>query len=477
MLFLINLKSKIKMKKMKYHRTGLFFLLIPTFCFCIIFGCKKETENKQDEPFLFKGKNKNTSQLPQSIYLGKDSIGSYEFLYKVDTMNTRQWAYVKEKGGMLSILEDSINLDTDEGLDRLENLLGYQEVDFNPEMLFSQDSFKAELFGDILEFNIQNVEKFEFNDELWTGIINKENSSFTIYKSDSIYSASFYFDETKYELKKENESYIIKRINQETFFDEDEPLYEINFDDDELDDEGFLKDSNEYIDVLVCYSQTAKISSGGLSNINSEIGLAVAETNLSYKNSKVKHRLRLAGTMELKYQETRSSKNDVIWIKQNKKVADERNKVKADLVIFIVENLNGSCGRAYAIQKRVTLKFAPYAYCVVKRSCSTGYYSFGHEVAHLMGGRHDCKNDSKPTPFDFNHGYEYCKSQNRWRTVMSYDNCGSKRIPYWSNPNVNYKSIPMGNIDTSRSCKSDNSELLNRTSLTVANFRTQASIK
>ncbi|WP_430682085.1 hypothetical protein [Maribacter aestuarii] len=88
-----------------------------------------------------------------------------------------------------------------------------------------------------------------------------------------------------------------------------------------------------------------------------------------------------------------------------------------------------------------------------------------------MGGRHDCKNDEKPTPFDFNHGYEYCDASRPWRTVMSYSNCRSKRIPYWSNPNVTYKSIPMGNVDISRSCKSNNSKLLNRASLTVANFR------
>lgn len=460
------------------YNSKLIFILFASIL--LLYSCNSGNKKKddksnediipQEEVFLFKGKDRNHSKLPESIFLGKDSIGHYKFPFDIDTMETKQWAYVKDKGVMLAILEDSINLYSDEGFDRLENLIGYQEVDFNPEIMSTNDSFKAELFGDTLEFTIQQVEKLKSSDELWNGVINKENSSFTIYKSDSIYSASFYFEETKYELRKENQNYIIQRVNQEIFTDEEEPLYELDFDDDELEDQGNLQDSNEFIDVLVCYTETTKNASGGTSYVNSEIGLAITETNLSYKNSNVSHRLRLAGTMELKYQETTSSKSDVIWIQKNKEVADRRNQVKADLVVFMVENLS-SCGRAYSIQKKISSQFAPYAYCVVKRSCATGYYSFGHEVTHLMGGRHDCKNDSNSTPFDFNHGYEYCSTLSRWRTIMSYSNCGSTRIPYWSNPNVKYNNVLMGNTTTESSCKSNNSELLNRASLTVANFR------
>ncbi|NMH88254.1 M12 family metallo-peptidase [Flavivirga algicola] len=463
---------------MNYQRKGLFLLLAFIFCSYCFLGCKNETEQNQEEPLLFKGKSKSTSQLPLSIYLGKDSIGSYKFPYEVDTMKTRQWAFVKEKGAMLAILEDSINLNTDEGLDRLENIIGYQEIDFNPKMLNNHDSFSAELFGDTIKFNVDSSEILDINNELWSGQIqDKNNSSFIIYQTDSIFSASFYFNETKYELRSENENYFIERIDQERFYDEEEPLYEFDFDneDDVLEDEIIMKDTNEFIDVLVCYTKTASDQSGGKLNIYNHINRAVIETNLSYKNSKVSTRLRLVDTMKLNYKETGISKNDVTWIQQNKKVRDRRNKVKADLVVFMVENLNGSCGRAYAIQKSLSTKFAPYAYCVVKKSCATGYYSFGHEVGHLMGGRHDCKNDSNLTPFEFNHGFEYCKITNSWRTIMSYSNCRSKRLPYWSNPNVKYNGVSMGEINGNTSCKSNNSELLNKASLTVANFRIRQS--
>ncbi|WP_289645041.1 hypothetical protein [Maribacter aestuarii] len=353
---------------MNFNVKFILLLLVMIFYSCGFFDKKNEDENRgkeepQEEILLFKGKDKNNTQLLPSIFLDKDSVGSYELPFKIDTLGTRQWALVKNNGGMLAILEDSINLYSEEDFDKLEGLLGYQEVDFNPEILSINNSFKAELFGDTLEFTVQQVEKLESNDELWNGILDKENSSFTIYKSDSIYSASFYFDETKYELRKDNQSYSIQRINQETFFDEDEPLYEFDYDDDELEDEGNLQDSNEFIDVLVCYTGKSKTASGGLSYINSEIGLALTETNLSYQNSNVSHRLRLAGTMELNYEETGSSKSDVIWIKENKEVEGRRNQVKADIVVFIVESLTGSCGRAYGIQKKYhqNLRLMPIA--------------------------------------------------------------------------------------------------------------------
>lgn len=469
-----------------FHRFSYVSVLISIiFNSCGFFESKKEDnsntpDENQDEVFLFRGKTSSDSQLMHSIYLGKDSMVKWELPVEIDTMSTRQWAYVKDKNSTLSILIDSINLETNEGINDLERVIGFQEIYFEPEILTTLDSFKAELFGEILEFNVEQGEKLSSSDELWTGILDKENSSFTIYKSDSIYSASFYYDETKYEIKKEGQNYFVKRINQEVFYDEDEPLYEMDFDEDDdgLDDQGFLKDSNEFVDVLVCYTKTAMDSSGGLSSINSEIGLAIAETNLSYKNSKVKHKLRLVGKMELDYNESESSKSDVKWIQKNLQVNNKRNEVRADLVVFIVEKLYESCGRAFAVPKSISPKFAPFAYCVVKRSCATGYYSFGHEVAHLMGGRHDCLEDNKLTPFDFNHGYEYCNTEKRpYRTVMSYNNCGSTRIPYWSNPNINYKNQPMGNIDSEEPCKSNNARLLNQTSLVTANFRTQPTIQ
>ncbi len=54
-----------------------------------------------------------------------------------------------------------------------------------------------------------------------------------------------------------------------------------------------------------------------------------------------------------------------------------------------------------------------------------------------------------------------------WRTIMAY-NCtrSCPRLNYWSNPNISYNSIPMGNASTA-----DNQRVLVNTKHTIAAFR------
>ncbi|MDL5515007.1 M12 family metallo-peptidase [Arenibacter sp. M-2] len=465
-----------------FHRFSYLLALISIiFNSCGFFDSKKgedlnTSDENQEEVFLFKGKNSEDSQLMHSIYLGKDSMAKWELPVEIDTMSTRQWAYVKDKTSTLSILADSINLETNQGLNDLERIIGFQEIYFEPQILTNLDSFKAELFGEVLEFNVDNEDSIMGSSQFWTGSLNKPNSSFSIIKSDSIYRASFYYDGDKYELKKNTQGYIIQRIDQNLFEDEAEPFKKIEIDEENNQDQLLFSDTNEFIDVLICYSKKARERSGGISYMNTEIIDAVVETNLSYANSQVKHRLRIAGTMELDYEESGVSETDVAWIHGNENIQAERDNLKADIVVFIVQNLN-YCGQAYAIQENISVKFAPYAYCVVKRDCSTGYYSFGHEIGHLMGARHDCAKDDEKKPFDYSHGLVFCNEEESWRTVMGYRSsdcfCTKRhcRIPYWSNPDVTYNSNKMGKIEIDITCKSNNAKTLNNSSLVIANFR------
>ena len=49
---------------------------------------------------------------------------------------------------------------------------------------------------------------------------------------------------------------------------------------------------------------------------------------------------------------------------------------------------------------------ASSAFAIVDYDCATGYYSFGHELGHLQGARHDPNNDPTSTPFAYGHGYQ-----------------------------------------------------------------------
>jgi hypothetical protein len=151
-----------------------------------------------------------------------------------------------------------------------------------------------------------------------------------------------------------------------------------------------------------------------------------------------------------------------------------RNTYKADLVSLFVANGGAYCGMAY-IMTTVATTFASNAFSVVDKDCATGYYSFGHEMGHNMGARHDRYVDGTDnSPYKYNHGYYY--SPGKWRTVMAYnDGCSAAgvsctRIAYWSNPNKFYNGVAMGVSSTSASA-ADNRTTLNNTAYTVANFR------
>lgn len=239
------------------------------------------------------------------------------------------------------------------------------------------------------------------------------------------------------------------------------------------------------IDVMVVYTATTRVAAGGTDAIEATIYLAVSETNQSYLNSQVTQRLRLVHTEEVVYTESGNIQTDRDRLKNGvdtfmDNVHTLRNTFAADVVVLIEENGGGFCGIAY-IMNPVSNAFEEFGYAVVARNCATGYYSFGHELGHIMSARHDWFVDpTNNSPYVFNHGFTKpapTAAVAPWRTVMAYNNActgvgvNCNRIPYWSNQNVSYPSggDPMG-VGTGAQ-QSDNHQTLNNSALTVANFR------
>ncbi|HEV2148830.1 MAG TPA: M12 family metallo-peptidase [Longimicrobiaceae bacterium] len=221
--------------------------------------------------------------------------------------------------------------------------------------------------------------------------------------------------------------------------------------------------ANTTINVMVVYTAAAASATSSIGNL---IQLAVDETNQSYVNSGISISMNKVHVAQVSYNESnRSFSQHVNALKSTTDgimdiVHTWRNTYAADVVVLVV-NDSEACGMAAAIKATATSAFAAAHY-----SCITGYYSFGHEVGHLQGARHDRFVDSSTSPYPYGHGY--IPPSKSWRTIMGYgNNCSNcKRIQYWSSPLKTYNGEVMGTATYE-----DNARVLNETRGTVAAFR------
>ncbi len=214
------------------------------------------------------------------------------------------------------------------------------------------------------------------------------------------------------------------------------------------------------IKVLVAYTPAVN---SAVADVDGLIQLAIAETNLSYRNSNINLRVDLAHSYEASYTESGNFSTDLARFRgtsdgQMDDVHSRRRQHGADMAVLLI-NDGSYCGLASGIGSSKATAFA-----AVYHGCATGYYSFAHELGHLQSARHNPEADSTTTPFAFGHGYY--NQANSWRTVMSYNCPGNcTRLPYWSNPNVDYNGDAMGSAATHY-----NARALNQTAVTVASF-------
>ena len=174
------------------------------------------------------------------------------------------------------------------------------------------------------------------------------------------------------------------------------------------------------------------------------INLAVSETNHAYTVSNIGTRLRLV------YVHYDATYNDVTnqwettlgYLRNNNDgqldyVHAMRDQYGADFVSMLVDT-GSYCGIGYRPQN----PSAGDAFSLTKWSCATGYFSFGHEIAHNMGCNHDRNNAGGGSAI--NYGFQSPSS--RFRSIMAYDcpNGGCQRVGYFSNPDVRYQGSQIG---------------------------------
>lgn len=200
----------------------------------------------------------------------------------------------------------------------------------------------------------------------------------------------------------------------------------------------------------------------------------IATSNMTYTNSAMTFQLELAFSKKQVYNETGDATIDLARFKSTNDgfmdgIHFYRNDYDADICVLLVENLN-DCGLAAVVANS---SFAD-AFCVVARSCATSNLSFPHEIGHLYGCRHDTYVDNNNTPYSYGHGYINLPAQ--WRTVMAYkdqctvNNTSCTRIPYFSNPSINYLNAPTGTVATNNNAWASENSRINISTLQTADF-------
>jgi hypothetical protein len=245
-------------------------------------------------------------------------------------------------------------------------------------------------------------------------------------------------------------------------------------------------DGPDVIDVMVVFTDDARVGATSSDAMAADIQLAVEQSNQSYKNSKINQRLRLVHMEEVSYLESGDTEEDRDRLKSKTdnfvdNVHALRDTFGADAVVMITEKADW-CGYTF-IMDPVGNYFEDSAFAVVARECTTlaGKYSFPHELGHIMSARHDWNADPMSSPYEYGHGHIQLKPSTGtpWRTIMAYNTGDTNpcvlavvecpRVLNWSNPGVSIGGDPTG-IAGGR-LQEDNHRVLNDTALIVANFR------
>lgn len=241
-------------------------------------------------------------------------------------------------------------------------------------------------------------------------------------------------------------------------------------------------DAADIIDVMVVYTPAAKNAAdpvnGNTNAIMAAINLAVSESNTAYEQSQVNTRIRLVYAGEVAYTESLDGSDFDTELRRLTDPGDGfldevqglRDAYGADLVSLWI-NDSSNCGLAWVLNS-LDPAFAAHGFSVVHwgPQCATGYYSFGHEMAHNMGCGHDREAPGGGGGLDdYSYGWHFTGTNGvEYRTIMAYS--PGSRIQRFSNPNVNYLGTPTG-VPIGDPNQSFNAQTINNSALLVANFR------
>ncbi|MCP3902112.1 MAG: hypothetical protein GY715_00630 [Planctomycetes bacterium] len=236
------------------------------------------------------------------------------------------------------------------------------------------------------------------------------------------------------------------------------------------DGTGCDEDDGSVIDVLVVYTNVARIDAGGTAALEALIDMAVTVTNDAYVNSSIAFQLNAVHVAEVNYGEDGFYLDHLDRLRNPNDgymdgVHQLRDEHRADLVALIVADTSAG-GQAYLFGGE------EYAFSVTTWDWAADFRILAHEIGHNQGCCHapgdggGCENGGL---FDYSNGRRFNgNSGTLWRTVMAYD--PGSVISNFSNPDVLFDGQPTG-VPAGSPDSADNARTINETAYTIANYR------
>lgn len=226
-------------------------------------------------------------------------------------------------------------------------------------------------------------------------------------------------------------------------------------------------------DVLIVVTPNAVSDLGGISAAKGKVETAIADANTALKNSKTVNRLRLVGIYVYAFPESGNIALDLTHLRvPNDGVGDYvhtlRKLYHADLVQLVArtDTSSGIAGIA-----NLFAGIPDFGFSVVSAAYNLGAWIPAHEIGHNFGCCHapgDGGGCESGGYFPYSNGHRFFGNNGvQYRTVMAYD--PGERIPYFSNPDVEYQGKKTG-IAGSTSAAADNARTFDNTAEAIAKF-------
>ena len=240
-------------------------------------------------------------------------------------------------------------------------------------------------------------------------------------------------------------------------------------------EERALFAAGSIIDMMVVYTPQALSQAGSQSALDFRINRAIADTNMSFANSQVNATIRLVNETEVNYTESGLTATDLNNIQSGagafSGIPALRAQYGADLVSLWVGSDSGDeAGRAFQ-PDNLSNPDPSNGYQIIQEQYATNDYVFAHETGHNLGAGHD-PSDPTPRAIPYAYGKTFTIGNYTMGDIMSDLSVNGslvERIPYFSNPNVDYQGVPTGSPLNSAQ-PADNALVMNQFAPLVANY-------